>query len=152
MTDDSTGNDPIDSPDYYTKRVPGIQCRDVAGHFNYHRGSAIKYLWRAGGKGDEIQDLRQARKHIDMEIARLVQLKARAGLDVVSAVADSAGRCDAKVGSPTPAPPTEVLSDGTLVWRDAAGLIHRGSGWPAVCFANGRMEHWVHGKQVTADE
>lgn len=39
---------------------------------NFSRGSAIKYLLRAGRKsGDEIRDLEKARAYIEREIQRL---------------------------------------------------------------------------------
>ena len=56
-------SDPVNHPQHYTDRVPGIECIDVVEHFDFNRGNAIKYLWRAGLKGDtaqEIQDLRKA--------------------------------------------------------------------------------------------
>jgi len=38
---------------------------------NFCKGNAIKYIWRAGEKDDEIQDLKKARWYIDREIQRL---------------------------------------------------------------------------------
>ena len=41
---------------------------------NFHRGSAVKYIARAGHKGDaakEIEDLEKARFYLEDEIARL---------------------------------------------------------------------------------
>ena len=35
-------------------------------------GNAIKYLWRAGLKGEQVEDLRKARWYIDREIARIL--------------------------------------------------------------------------------
>ena len=39
---------------------------------NFCVGNAIKYLWRAGLKGEQIEDLRKARWYIDREIARIL--------------------------------------------------------------------------------
>jgi hypothetical protein len=39
---------------------------------NFCRGNAIKYIWRAGLKGDAIEDLRKARWYLDREIARML--------------------------------------------------------------------------------
>ena len=48
-----------------------IECIQVAERFNFNRGNALKYLWRAGLKGDELEDIKKARWYIDREIARL---------------------------------------------------------------------------------
>ena len=52
----------------------GIEAQDVIEAFelNFSRGSAVKYILRAGRKsGDEIRDLEKARAYIDREIQRL---------------------------------------------------------------------------------
>ena len=40
-------------------------------HLNFCRGSAIKYIWRAGLKENEIDDLKKARWFIEREIKRI---------------------------------------------------------------------------------
>lgn len=65
--------DLVNHPGHYTDVVPGIECIQVTQHFNFNRGNAIKYLWRAGSKGDAVEDLRKAAKYIEFEIARLQQ-------------------------------------------------------------------------------
>jgi hypothetical protein len=62
--------DPI-NPDHYNNHPSGIECIQITEHFNYCRGNAIKYIWRAGEKGDAIEDLRKARWYVDREIQRL---------------------------------------------------------------------------------
>lgn len=37
----------------------------------FHTGNAVKYILRAGKKGDPVQDLKKARWHLDREIERL---------------------------------------------------------------------------------
>lgn len=64
-------SDPVNRPAHYTSSPSGIECIEVTEHFNFNRGNAIKYVWRAGSKGDEIEDLKKARWYIDREIARL---------------------------------------------------------------------------------
>lgn len=64
-------HDPINHPPHYTAHPSGIECIDVAEHFNFCLGNAIKYIWRAGRKGSAIEDLKKARFYIDREIARL---------------------------------------------------------------------------------
>lgn len=68
-------HDPVNHPRHYTDVVPGIECIDVVEHMTFLRGNAIKYLWRAGTKGDTvtstIEDLKKARWYIEREIANL---------------------------------------------------------------------------------
>ena len=45
-----------------------IECIDVVRHMDFTIGSAVKYLWRAGRKGDALTDLRKARWLIDHAI------------------------------------------------------------------------------------
>jgi hypothetical protein len=40
-------------------------------HMNFCLGNAVKYIWRAGLKGDAIQDLEKAKRYIEIEIERL---------------------------------------------------------------------------------
>lgn len=67
--DDQPG-DQVNHPSHY-QQVPGIECIDVVRHFNFNRGNAIKYVWRAGAKGDEVQDLQKSIWYLTDEIARL---------------------------------------------------------------------------------
>lgn len=50
-----------------------IECIDVVRHMNFNRGSAMKYIWRAGlkEKAFEIQDLEKAVWYLQDEIAEL---------------------------------------------------------------------------------
>lgn len=59
------------NPAHYQSHPSGIECIQITEHMNFCRGNAIKYLWRAGEKGDAIEDLRKARWYIDREIQRL---------------------------------------------------------------------------------
>ena len=59
------------NPDHYKNHPSGVECIQITEHFNFCRGNAIKYLWRAGEKGDVIEDLRKARWYVDREIQRL---------------------------------------------------------------------------------
>ncbi|MFF4529252.1 DUF3310 domain-containing protein [Streptomyces sp. NPDC001407] len=62
--------DQVEHPSHYTSHPSGIECKEIVGAFPFFVGSAIKYLWRAGLKGDAVQDLRKAIKNIEMEIER----------------------------------------------------------------------------------
>lgn len=64
-------NDPVYSPKHYTTNPSGIECIEVTEYFNFNKGNAIKYIWRAGDKGNEIQDLQKAAWYIQREIGRL---------------------------------------------------------------------------------
>ena len=66
--------DPI-NPSHYQNHPSGIECIQITEHLNFCRGNAIKYLWRAGEKGDEIEDLRKARWYVDREIQRLEKMR-----------------------------------------------------------------------------
>ena len=58
------------SPKHYTAHPSGVECITITEHFSFNIGNAVKYLWRCGLKGDEIEDLKKARWYIDREIAR----------------------------------------------------------------------------------
>lgn len=64
-------DDPVHRPKHYNSHPSGIECIEVTRHMNFNRGNAIKYLWRAGEKGNEVEDLKKARWYIDDEICRL---------------------------------------------------------------------------------
>jgi len=63
----------VDHPPHYNAHPSGVECIDVVEHMNFCRGNAMKYLWRAGQKGDEIEDLKKARWYLDREISRLAK-------------------------------------------------------------------------------
>lgn len=66
-------SDPVNKPAHYTRG--SIEVRDFIADqgLNFNRGSAIKYITRAGHKdpSKEIEDLKKARSCIEHEIARL---------------------------------------------------------------------------------
>lgn len=66
-------SDPVNHPPHYTDHPSGIECIRITEHLNFCIGNAIKYLWRAGRKGDPVQDLRKALWYIEREISRLQQ-------------------------------------------------------------------------------
>lgn len=63
-------DDKINNPPHYTRHPSGIECIQVTEHFNFNLGNAIKYIWRCGLKGDELEDLKKARWYIDREIRK----------------------------------------------------------------------------------
>lgn len=64
-------NDPVANPKHYTGHASGVECIQITEHMNFCRGNAVKYIWRAGEKGNEIQDLEKAVWYLQREIARL---------------------------------------------------------------------------------
>jgi Protein of unknwon function (DUF3310) len=61
----------VDHPRHYNEHPTGIECIDVIEAFTFNVGSAIKYLWRAGLKGDAIEDLRKSAWYATREADRL---------------------------------------------------------------------------------
>lgn len=61
----------VNHPDHYNKI--GIECIEVARHFNFNRGNALKYIWRAGEKDKrkETEDLKKAIWYLADEIKKL---------------------------------------------------------------------------------
>jgi hypothetical protein len=68
-------SDLVNHPPHYTRG--GIETIDVieAWGLGFHLGNALKYIARAGHKGDALEDLQKARWYIDRAIARMERLK-----------------------------------------------------------------------------
>ena len=70
-----TEHDAVSHPSHYTSHPSGVECIQITEHHNFCVGNAMKYLWRAGLKGDSpekwLEDLTKARWYIDREIQRL---------------------------------------------------------------------------------
>ena len=62
--------DMVNKPPHYTDHLSGIECIQIAEHFNFCLGNAIKYIWRADLKGNAVEDLKKARFYINREIER----------------------------------------------------------------------------------
>lgn len=71
-------HDPVKNPKHYTSHPSGVECIKIARHMSYCRGAAFKYVWRAGQKGDEVEDLRKAIAFLEEEIDLLLS-KNKAG-------------------------------------------------------------------------
>ena len=65
--------DLINHPPHYTSHPSGVECIQITEHMNFCVGNAIKYLFRAGLKGDTLEDLRKAEWYIKREIDRVSQ-------------------------------------------------------------------------------
>jgi hypothetical protein len=71
-------SDPVHHPVHYANSPAkclgcgrSIECIDVAEHWGFNLGNALKYLWRAGKKGSAKEDLRKAIWYIQRQIDRL---------------------------------------------------------------------------------
>ena len=60
----------VNHPPHYNGHPSGIECITVVEHFNFNIGNAMKYLWRAGLKGDSKEDLEKAAWYVRREIER----------------------------------------------------------------------------------
>jgi hypothetical protein len=69
--DKLSSSDPVNSPAHYTDG--GIETIDYieAKNLNYHLGNVVKYVSRAGKKGEILQDLEKAMWYLTREIERL---------------------------------------------------------------------------------
>lgn len=63
-------HDPVSHPSHYTSHPSGVECIQITRHMNFCLGNAVKYIWRAGLKGDEIEDLKKAAWYLNDEIER----------------------------------------------------------------------------------
>ncbi len=63
-------DDPVDHPSHYTSHPSRIEAITICEAFNFNIGNAIKYLWRAGLKGDALEDLKKSRWYLEREITR----------------------------------------------------------------------------------
>lgn len=71
--------DPVNHPPHYNSHPSGIECIEITEHYNFCVGNAIKYLWRAGLKGDgdsakHAEDLRKAIWYLQRELKRVENL------------------------------------------------------------------------------
>lgn len=64
-------HDPVDHPKHYMSHPSGIECITVTEHMNFCLGNAVKYIWRAGEKGNTVEDLEKAVWYLQREIARI---------------------------------------------------------------------------------
>lgn len=69
----------IDHPEHYNQHPSGVECIDIAEHYDFCIGNVIKYVWRAGLKShhgytseeSRLQDLKKARWYLDREIVEI---------------------------------------------------------------------------------
>jgi hypothetical protein len=90
----------------------GVEAIDVIEAFElgFHLGSVVKYVLRAGRKGDALKDLRKAKYFLDREIARrqagAVQGEMPTTMEIDVTSMDDVARRIMKVVFDTPIPTT----------------------------------------------
>ena len=68
-------HDAVDHPSHYVNHPSGIECIEVVEYMNFNLGNRIKYVWRAGAKSDELEDIRKAAWYLNREIDRVEKLR-----------------------------------------------------------------------------
>jgi len=59
----------VNHPKHYNSHPSGIECIDIAKHYNFCIGNAIKYLWRAGLKHEDgMSDIEKEKEDINKAI------------------------------------------------------------------------------------
>ena len=66
-------NDMVNHPSHYKSHPSGVEAIEITRHMNFNLGNAMKYIWRAGLKNDQIEDLQKARFYIEDELKRISQ-------------------------------------------------------------------------------
>jgi hypothetical protein len=65
----------VEHPKHYNRHPSGIECITIAEQFNFNIGNAVKYLWRAGLKGSQVEDLKKAKWYVEREIKRVGEVE-----------------------------------------------------------------------------
>jgi len=122
--------DPVNPPHY--RAADGTQVIDLIERWgfdaNHYRATALKYLFRAGRKLDNVDDLRKAAWYINREIGRADCLHNTVALPEAAAAVRSFGLTGnfyraAAICKLTTASCTEHLQEATwLVGQEIAGL------------------------------
>ncbi len=64
-------SDKVNHPKHYTSDPSGVECITIARHMDFCLGNTLKYIFRAGKKGDMLEDLKKARWYLEDKIAQL---------------------------------------------------------------------------------
>ena len=64
-------SDPVNHPPHY--KANGMECIDIIEAFQlgFRLGNSVKYILRAGKKGDRLEDLKKAAWYLQREIDRI---------------------------------------------------------------------------------
>jgi hypothetical protein len=70
------------NPSHYRVHPSGVECIQITEHMNFNLGNAVKYIWRAGLKSDNLkEDLEKACWYIKREIKRNEQIRSASNSD-----------------------------------------------------------------------
>jgi hypothetical protein len=91
--------DEVNHPIHYNKHPSGVECIEITRHMNNNLGNAIKYVWRAGEKGDGVEfvikDLNKAVFYLKDEIERLKESETKSKkAEEVKEVSKENDNCD----------------------------------------------------------
>lgn len=103
--------DMVNHPPHYNDHPSGVECIEVARHFNYNLGNVIKYVWRAGRKGELLQDLEKAAFYLQDEINSIKRRKKE--LEEMKPV-QSLAQEEVERNKPLPVPPPTRKSGPNL--------------------------------------
>lgn len=81
--------DPVNHPSHYLTHRSGIECIQITEHMSFTLGNAVKYIWRADGKGDAINDLSKAVWYLEREITRRKSLADIENARLIGVIDDS---------------------------------------------------------------
>ena len=143
-------HDPVNHPRHYTSHPSGVECIVVTEHMNFCLGNALKYIWRAGEKGDAIEDLMKARWYVDREIARL-QAQRATGSAGAAGVADARGAV-APPAARAPNPPPVLPRQNAPAAAGAARVARaaNGRGWRTEARLAVLRRDWPTGRPTKA--
>ena len=126
-------SDPVNHPRHYTSHPSGVEAITVTEHMNFCLGNAVKYIWRAGEKGDAITDLRKSRWYLDREIARLERAQLVGNYQV-----------------PLDSSPGEISPANPIDWKrvsrallDSANAAQDGDGYQVAAEVRATWVHYV---------
>ena len=66
----------VNHPRHYNVHPSGVECINVVEHMTFNKGNAMKYIWRAGEKGEEAEDLNKAIWYLRREIQLIAKRQA----------------------------------------------------------------------------
>jgi len=62
--------DVVDRPKHYNSHPSGFEAIELCEYMTFNMGNATKYVWRAGLKNDEVEDLKKALWYVEREDKR----------------------------------------------------------------------------------
>lgn len=84
-------HDPVNHPSHYAaNKIGGLECIEVTRHFAFSSGNCIKYVWRAGFKIDDMEDLAKSEFYLNDSIEHrpLVGYSAKEVADRLDSIED----------------------------------------------------------------